>query len=72
MKDQNVHGVVGSIVQQTHCGLGTDGRKITHDPLKVTCSNCIAVMNRTEDIPNLSGPVVKRGRGRPSGSGKKG
>ncbi len=65
MPDRDVHGIIYSDPPQTPCGLSTSGHRISDDPLRITCSDCIRIMKITNDMPNLDGPITQRGRGRP-------
>jgi hypothetical protein len=69
--DRRTHGLIRSKPPQTFCGLPTKGLSTTTDPFQVTCDGCIPVMEMMGELPNLSGPVEKRGRGRPSEESKK-
>lgn len=66
MQDLRTHGIAtDGPPAQTYCGLSTFGKRATHDPFKVDCSDCVPVMTRSGVLPDPN-KAVKKKRGRPS------
>lgn len=65
MQDLRTHANLGSVPPQTTCGLPTFGHKVSDDPDRINCPDCVSILRRTNNPSNDAPLITKKARGRP-------